>query len=737
MNARQLLTIAAAWVCGGFCYAQQSAGPVSALLDGVSEIAAPGVPGPLVIFGDHAVPIATGKADGKTLGVVVAAAQLDKGRVVAFGHTGYAAAPAPGQTAKLVENAIRWCAAGDSQPASLAIVTNDAEWETALRKLGFSAVKRLEGRPLLDALKSAKVLCLNQQPRSDEEITAIRQFIRDGGGLLAAGLGWGWLQLNPTKSIHDHPLNRLLAPAGILWADGSLDRTTADGYKIAPPPPACNASQALSLVESSDRGDSSIARSTIEQAGATVTLAARTLPAADTVLRPRLAKLLADRAPKLIPSEKSPITIAHPLDRILLAWQLAQPADHAERERKPHPAADEFPGRVPDDAASVERSVTIDAAVADWHSTGLYARAGSPITVTLPADAAQAGLKLRIGAHTDELWHLDSWKRVPEITTETPLKTAATKSTNAFGGPIYIVVPHDCKAGKIAVRIAGGVEMPRYVHGETTLDEWRSHIRSAPAPWAELESRKIILTIPSRVVRQLDRPDEVMNFWDQLSDAHATLAQIPLERKRPERFVADVQISAGYMHSGYPIMTHLDVAELYVDIPKIVAGGGWGFFHELGHNHQAGDWTFDGTGEVTCNLFSLHAMETICKLPSGKRGHDAVDKPPSIANYIAAGAKFADWKRDPFLALQFYVQLRDAFGWEPFKQVFAEYRKLPAAERPKTDDDKRDQWMVRFSRRVGKNLGPFFEAWGVPTSATARESIKDLPAWMPEGFPPR
>ena len=28
-------------------------------------------------------------------------------------------------------------------------------------------------------------------------------------------------------------------------------------------------------------------------------------------------------------------------------------------------------------------------------------------------------------------------------------------------------------------------------------------------------------------------------------------------------------------------------------------------------------------------------------------------------------------------------------------------------------------------------LGPFFEDWGVPVSKEARESVKDLPAWMP------
>ena len=43
---------------------------------------------------------------------------------------------------------------------------------------------------------------------------------------------------------------------------------------------------------------------------------------------------------------------------------------------------------------------------------------------------------------------------------------------------------------------------------------------------------------------------------------------------------------------------------------------------------------------------------------------------------------------------------------------------------------------ARVSRAVGKDLGPFFDAWGVPTSHAARDSIKDLPRWMPENFPP-
>ena len=84
----------------------------------------------------------------------------------------------------------------------------------------------------------------------------------------------------------------------------------------------------------------------------------------------------------------------------------------------------------------------------------------------------------------------------------------------------------------------------------------------------------------------------------------------------------------------------------------------------------------------------------------------------------------------------FCLAVQKAFGWETYKKVLAGYNDPANGAQPANDGEKRDQWMVRFSRQVGKNLGPFFEAWGVPTSEAARASIKDLPSWMPPDMGP-
>ena len=80
-----------------------------------------------------------------------------------------------------------------------------------------------------------------------------------------------------------------------------------------------------------------------------------------------------------------------------------------------------------------------------------------------------------------------------------------------------------------------------------------------------------------------------------------------------------------------------------------------------------------------------------------------------------------------------YARVRPAFGWDAFRDAFAAYHAL--AGRPKSGNDKRDQWLARLSRQVDRNLGPFFETRGVPTSPLARDRISDLPMWLPPDFP--
>ncbi len=479
----------------------------------------------------------------------------------------------------------------------------------------------------------------------------------------------------------------------------------------------------------------------LEQAAWTMTHAVRSIPPDDWMLRPKLRGLPKELGRRIIPTKDKPLTLKRPLARIALTIEIDAMKELPTAELEAHPAAAVFPGSVSGDAPRVTRSFTVDLSVPGRHGTGLYAPAGRVVTIKTQPDHTARGLQVRVGCHSDTLWHHKSWKRCPEICRSVEITAPLTQAANPFGGLLYIDVPRGLGPGTARLTMCDAVEAPRFVLGKTTREAWQKKIRCLPGPWAELETGKVVLTVPSEAVRALDDPEKLMLFWNSVSDACADLAGQPRERERPERYVADVQISAGYMHVGYPIMTHLDIVDAMLDKTCLIEnghGGVWGLFHELGHNHQSSDWTFNGTGEVTVNLFTLYVFETVCGLATeGHGSFTKVAQEKAIREHLAGGADFETWKSRPFLALIMYVQLREAFGWETFKKVFALYRDLPGAARPKNDAEKRDQWLVHFSRTTRRNLGPFFEAWGVPVSPNAKASIEGLPVWMPPGFPPR
>lgn len=717
------------------------AGSPHSLLAGVREVVAPGTPGELAVWGPHAVALVAGRVDKDLLAPVAAAAMLDRGRLVALAHTGMLDAGSldTGDTAAFLESALRWCTpAGRDAAAPVRVGLLRCNLGPFITKLGWTPVALKPADLRADLAQRIDVLCIVGADITTTQQRAIDEFISDGGGLLAAQTAWAW-HPRPSRPLADNPLNQLFARAGIAWTDGTTDRTGKVGFAVDPAPlTSLNASAAFNELTADkkhtlkpDLHDRQLARVATETA--------RILPPADTLLRPRLAALLAQRDPAAVPSPDHPLRLDRPVERTLVAFESADLERLDTAATRAHPAAAAFPGAVPADAPRVERAVSIDLAIPEWHSTGLYAAPGEPITIRLPDAAAAEGLSIRIGCHKDKLWHLPKWDRMPEITRQWPLSGETTTVASPFGGLIYLVVHRSPrpKSETLRITISGAVEAPLFTLGSTSLEDWKTRLRGLPGPWAELATDKVILTVPSSEIRTLDDPESLLRYWDRLADAEDELGGISTAARvgRPERFVADVQISAGYMHSGYPIMTHLDATADMVSLEKLRAGT-WGLLHELGHNHQRPEWTFGGTGEVTNNVFVLYTLQTVCERPWDEVHKSLKNRDQNIAKYLAAGARFEVWKSDPFLALQMYAQLVEGFGWDTYKRVLAEYRDLPDDQRPKTDDQKRDQWLVRFSRACGRNLGPFFQAWGVPTSDAARASLADLPDWMPPGFPP-
>lgn len=704
----------------------------SKLLDGVKTIPRLGAPGPVVAYGPQAVPVLKFAARENESALAVAA-PLGKGRVLIFGHNSYLGGEASeGDIERLLTNAARWCS-GKEKPR---VGIKGAKSAPIFEKAGFRLVNmdKLDKR----TLHECDVLIYNAQGLTDPgEAALLQEYIAAGGGFISGITGWAFNMTSGKDFAIGFRGNDLLAPAGVAWTDASAgDAPIAAVTEVNP---ALNASTALALLTPKlGTAPAPIPPTQLQQAAHTIALALPAMPAASRAPFQHAVALATAGSPVVIPTKEKPLDItrdAAARAAVSLQARLAQfvaPAD-----LKPHPAAAVFPGRVTPQGRPVAKVVTIDPAIPGWQSTGLYADAGARITIKLPPEFAGQGYAVRIGSHTDDLSKLEQWKRVPQVSTSTSLSAADTTTGNAFGGLVYIVVPDKPKLSTaFKVSITGAVESPLFILGQSTDAQWQQQLGSA-APWAELACPGVILSVPIAVARGIKNPTELMKYWQRVVEAEDDLSNVASQRRRPERIVPDVQISAGFMHSGYPIMIHLPQAQEMTSYDGKNVAPGWGFYHELGHNHQRPEWTPEGTTEVTCNLFSLYIFEHVLgrAKETGHPGVTTIAQDEHWQKYVQSGKSYATWKSDPFLALTIYIQLIDGFGFDTLKKVIRSYQGNDFGPSAKTETEKIDQWMVRYSKISGKNLAPLFETWGIPITSAAKAEVASLPGWMPKGFP--
>ncbi|MBI1325522.1 hypothetical protein GC170_20350 [bacterium] len=725
------------------------------------QIDSPGVPGPVVAFGEQARVLAVGRI-GQTFAPVIVAGQSPgsrSGRIVLFGHDGYLSAESLDkfETRPFFFETATWAARSGkartkkSARPTVGLIGVDS-LATVFEAQGWAVRK-------LDDAWPAKIANLDLVVSTAYSVTTIAQlkaidlYVRGGGGWLVGITGWGWEQTHPGKSLAaDLPIVRILSDAGLAVSSQTIEPAEPNGSMAvvrANELPLAHAGKALEKLaelskansKSKSKSDSKLDAVEAAQISSTLELALGAVGSQDSPFRKALAKLVESQPQRAITAAR-PIRKSDMIERLAVRFR----HDLAESDRSAKLAADpsaaDFPGSVPAKAARISRQVRFPAGSKGRLSTGLYAPPGGTVKFRMIGGTTPPGLQARIGAHSDTLWHLDSWERHPEITRVQPFPAEAAefRISNPFGGLVYIEstkpLPNDFE-----ITVEGVVQAPHYVLGTTSKDEW-SKLRQAPAPWAELQSRHVGLVLPADTIRGLTDPKPLLELWDRVMDSQNELGSLRREFVPTQWILPDRQISAGYMHAGNPIMTGLDAAPFFANAEKLLADnpGGitWGILHEIGHNRQRDAWTPSGLGEVTNNLFALYVYDKL--LGQASSGHPGLLKgqkrADALRKYQATGPNFETFKSDPFLALAFFMEIQEAFGWQPFFDHFAATEKLNRGSAPRTDEARWDAWLTGLSKSTGKNLTPHFEAWGIPVSSAAKESVTSLPKWTPKPVTP-
>lgn len=696
------------------------------ILQGVESVDLEGAAlSPLLIIDSQAFPLAECRNPDGTTAFVATGSFVGRGRSVWLSHPAFFDAKHFRQdTEKLLKNAIRWVGGADKRKLRIAVLC-DPNVVPMVEALGYQGVHNIQHAK---QAKGCDVLLVRNFKKDDVE--DLVDYVRGGGGLIGASIGWVFAQYNPTGVFSkDFLPNRIMAPMGVLMGRVTVGKVDG-GFPTAcrDIPQGTYLEDALTLVSRGQVGGSSGR----EQLSRTITFLMEALPPG---IRPdltkRLSALTSSPGRSKVPSPSTPFRAQDTFPRLMLmarqnAWQ-----SNLESVWEADPASEVYPGKVRSGTPSITKTIPIDLTVPRWHSTGVYAPAGKPITITLSGADTQRGFHVRVGTTADNLTNCEEWKRAPLVTMEIPLDKATTTFSSPYGGLVYIVVPKGYNFGRTQVQIAGGIMAPWFKLGRDTKEQFMRDCMQTGAPYGEIEGDNFIITTQTEGLRRVNDPAWIAQYWDRVLAACKDLRQDKEKRQSPERICSDVQLNAGFLHSGYPIMFYVNSSKFdgVIDKSKLLRSTDvWGYFHELGHNHQKADWTPGGTGEVTVNLFTCYIIEQ-CLKEDYRNAHPMISRNAAnskVRQFASGPRTYERWSSDPFLGLEMYLRITEAYGWEALKKTFGRYEEQGFV-RPETDHERWQTFVRELSRSVNADLSVPLAKWAIPIDGNTRAYCSKFP----------
>ena len=365
--------------------------------------------------------------------------------------------------------------------------------------------------------------------------------------------------------------------------------------------------------------------------------------------------------------------------------------------------------------------------------TGAYLAPGKMATVTVPPSLVGKGYRIRVGCHS---WDLSKKPRVLRLDRSSlvyDITSPETKVASPLGGGIYIEAPYQADAGVVEVTIRNAVRSPYFSmkpFHTTSLGEWKTVERNRQAPWADFQTEKFMMQVPTSWIRKLDDPVTLMRNWDTAMDTINDLMGFPRLRGKETMYPqVDVILRSGAYSPGYPsVNVRYDPTKDYGGYAThhLVRGPQYASdyeFHEQGHGYLFPKFP----GEVESEVNLLHVA--VWHQRFGYSLDEAFRKSRNYTNpYMTLDTTAIAWmtcsnfvKGNPMERLEKQYQLKGhakfvdiarLFGWGVLSSYWYSFTSdyENSAARP-TDVD---SLLLRLSKNVGVDIRPLFHFWGVP-----------------------
>ena len=410
-------------------------------------------------------------------------------------------------------------------------------------------------------------------------------------------------------------------------------------------------------------------------------------------------------------------------------------------------SADYFPGSVsPPANANVVYETQIDASVPlDWgrpnlysrsparRPTGAYLAAGSIAEVTVPSALVNSGFQILVGAHTWDLSSRPDQKRIGRVSKRYPITSATTLIANPVGGNIYIEVPHLADAGMVSIELKNTVRAPYFSarsFDQITAGQWDNTERNQPGSWTDIETDKVMMSVPSKWIRDFDFDDltEILDNYDAHLDLISDYMGKPRIRNKPFLFMqVDVIFRGVAFFPGYPMSNYPNFDSPTPRSPLVL---GHAFDQTMLHEHGHATYMTKFSRETESAVHMLYPY-----IATQRYGMPLEEAFSSSLHYARSTERtmddvFVSWAlRDQFLndiemgheesaykhrGHADYIQYADLFGWNALTE-FNRNLNVDFVESGfdfDRNNHNRNDRLLRLSREAGADVRPLFHLWG-------------------------
>ena len=411
-----------------------------------------------------------------------------------------------------------------------------------------------------------------------------------------------------------------------------------------------------------------------------------------------------------------------------ITWQVSSMVVHADTKELKTPTVDvtAIPrGDLYKDYDKERRNTTHN----NLEVTGLFLPRGEEITVEVKENPENVSLVI------GQYGKYENLNSAPESIGSNPVDYQLTKGINHItredsDGMVYI--RNQSYDQTIHVTLTGGVEVPEFRLGgknnQATFFQ-RLNDSTTNVPFFVIEGKYVFGTFQMSELKNItplseDRLNELASYWDKVYQLTVECygfnnqAGYAAEKNMNQRIhIANPDSGAGYAYAtNNYISFQIDTGASQDILGSKPTDQQWGFWHEMGHTFQTPQYKFDGMTEVTVNISSMYVQQKL-GFPSRLASSSTQKVIDDYFNIDVDKRDFSSLGDELFAQLGMFWSLERVFGLDYYKTVSQLYRTMETRELPSSNDEEIQTMVKVFSQAANRNLVPYFNQWGIKTTA--------------------